>query len=286
MQRKFKDLRFKDNFMFAAAMQDAENCRLVLERVLEMEIDHVEPLVEHSIVYSPEFHGVRLDVYAKGGDGTHFNVEMQVEKEEIFKRSRYYHSSMDMNALDKGASYDKLPDSFVIFICDYDPFDKGFFKYTRNMGIREYPGFEYDDGTYTIFLNTKGTNEHEVSKELVEFLKYAGSDDGTFASDDYLVEKLNETVSSIKRDRSMEARFMTFEELQEKNFKKGFAEGKAEGKAEGISVLLKSRFSCDISDTENALHLITDINILEDLFLFAIKCHSIEEFNNELFKNI
>ena len=65
MQKKcLSDLTIKNNFMFGAVMINPENCRGLLERVLDMEIDHVEVSREKSMVYHPEYKGVRLDVYA------------------------------------------------------------------------------------------------------------------------------------------------------------------------------------------------------------------------------
>ena len=77
---------------------------------------------EKSIVYHPEYKGVRLDLYAEDENHTHYNVEMQVKKKAALgKRSRYYHSQMVMEALESGEDYETLPDTFVIFICDFDP---------------------------------------------------------------------------------------------------------------------------------------------------------------------
>ena len=52
--KTLQDLTIKDNFMFAAVMLDPENARLVLERILQMEIEKVEVIAEKSIVYNPE----------------------------------------------------------------------------------------------------------------------------------------------------------------------------------------------------------------------------------------
>ena len=74
MNKTLQDLTLKNSFMFAAVMTDAENCKALLERVLEIEIDHVVVDKEKSIVYHPEYKSVRLDVYAKDEEGSHFNV--------------------------------------------------------------------------------------------------------------------------------------------------------------------------------------------------------------------
>lgn len=47
-------------------------------------------------------------------------VMMQVETEHLGKRTRYYHSHMDMELLESGSDYELLPGNYVIFICDFD----------------------------------------------------------------------------------------------------------------------------------------------------------------------
>ena len=38
---------------------------------------------------------------------------------------------MDVSQLKPGEDYDTLPESYVIFICTFDPFGKGLYKYTK-----------------------------------------------------------------------------------------------------------------------------------------------------------
>ena len=58
--KRLKELTSKDNFMFGAVMMDEDNCKGLLERVLEIPIDRVDVSKEKSIVYHPEYKGVRL----------------------------------------------------------------------------------------------------------------------------------------------------------------------------------------------------------------------------------
>ena len=58
--KRLKELTIKDNFMFGAVMMDEDNCKGLLERVLEIPIDRVDVSKEKSIVYHPEYRGVRL----------------------------------------------------------------------------------------------------------------------------------------------------------------------------------------------------------------------------------
>ena len=107
-KKTLEELVFHDDFMFAAVMMDAENCRCFLERVLEIQIERVDISTEHGFFFNPECKSIRMDVFAKDENRTHYDIEMQlVKKDSLEKRSRYYHSQMDVEMLEKGKSYGK-----------------------------------------------------------------------------------------------------------------------------------------------------------------------------------
>ena len=132
---------------------------------------------EKSIIYHPEYKGVRLDVFAKDEHHTHYDVEMQAtRKPAIGKRARYYHSQIDMELLLCGEEYAKLPNSYVIFICDFDPFGKKKYRYTFASQCLEEQELNEQDGVVSIFLSTYGENEKEVPEGMVKFLKSVRAD--------------------------------------------------------------------------------------------------------------
>ena len=51
-KKTLEELVFHDDFMFAAVMMDAENCRCFLERVLEIQIERVEISTEHGFFFA------------------------------------------------------------------------------------------------------------------------------------------------------------------------------------------------------------------------------------------
>ena len=124
-KNSLQELTIKNNFMFAAVMMDPQNCQELLELILNIPISYVKVDTERSLVYDPRYRGIRMDVYVQDENNTRFDVEMQVRTDCIEKRSRYYHSHMDMDALRSGTEYELLPDSYVIFICDFDPVGAG-----------------------------------------------------------------------------------------------------------------------------------------------------------------
>jgi len=89
--------------------------------------DRIEyPEEQKSIDIAMDAKSVRLDVYVKDDKDTVYNIEMQTSPQSYLpKRSRYYQGMIDLNLIEKGELYDKLNTSYVIFICTFDPFNKG-----------------------------------------------------------------------------------------------------------------------------------------------------------------
>ena len=80
-QKRLQDLTIKDNFMFGAVMSIEENCIAFLEMVLGFPIEKVVVSKKRSMIYHPEYRGVRLDIYARDEKHTHYNVEMQARRQ-------------------------------------------------------------------------------------------------------------------------------------------------------------------------------------------------------------
>ena len=282
-KRRLQDLTIKDNFMFCAVMSEEENCIGFLEMVLGFPIAKIDVSYERNMVYHPEYKGIRLDVYAKDEANKHYNVEMQVRREiSIEKRARYYHSQMDMELLSEGISYEELPDTFVIFICDYDPFGKGLYYYTCRTKCEEDALLEYEDGCRTIYLSTKGKDEEKVPKSLVRFLKFVAADieqsDQDF-EDDY-VEQLQKSIHTVKESREMGERYMIFEEMMEEERRVGRIEGELQAKRDSIYELLEDVGV--ISDRlQREINALSDVEKLKELLKFAAKSASIEVFERE-----
>ena len=244
-KKTLQELTITDGFLFGAVMLDPENCRLLLERILEIPIDHVEVITEKNIIYHPEYKGVRLDVYAKDKKGTQFDVEMQIEKTPAGRRSRYYHSQMDMEMLTSGTTYDKLPDSYVIFICNYQPFKEygqTRYRYTFISQCQEDPDIDIDDGVHTIILSNKGTNDEEIPAELLSFLQFTNKalEESTEESEDLYIRRLQNSIRTIKADRAMGERYMLFQEMLNEEREEGKKEGIKEGQIKLCNTLIKN----------------------------------------------
>ena len=287
-RKTLQDLTIKDNFMFGAVMSVEENCKGFLEMVLGFPIARVVVSKEKSMIYHPEYKGVRLDIYAEDAKHTHYNVEMQVErKAALGKRSRYYQSQMDMELLLSGEDYSELPDTYVIFICDFDPFEEEKYRYTFKMNCKESGQTNLEDGRTIVFLNTHGKNESEVPKELVTFLRYVKADlaESEEAFDDPYVEQLQKFIRKVKRSREMEERFMIFEEMLKEEHAQGLEEGRREGLVEGCVSTLKEtlllflkKFGEVPNEISEQIQLQQETEVLKHWMKIAFQSETLDEF--------
>ena len=284
MKKQLKNLTIKDNFMFAAVMLDKDNCKEFLERALQIPIDHVEVSAEKNIVYHPEYKGVRLDVYAKDEKNTRYNVEMQVSTQNsLGLRSRYYQSQMDMEMLLSGSEYAELPNSYVIFICDFDPFNEQKYKYTFQMECKETANAELHDKRNIIFLSTKGRNDEEVSEKLIRFLKFVKADLKESQNDfqDTYVRKLQKFIKHIKQNREMEEKYMLFEELLKDEREVGRKEGVFKGMTDILFMFL-SKFGVLPDELQKKISKETDEEVLKNWIQTASQVTSLEEFISKM----
>ena len=282
-KKSLQELTIKNNFMFAAVMMDPQNCQELLELILNIPISYVKVDTERSLVYDPRYRGIRMDVYVQDENNTRFDVEMQVRTDCIEKRSRYYHSHMDMDALRSGTEYELLPDSYVIFICDFDPVGAGKYVYTEEKRYQEAPEYPVQDGHHTIFLNTRGKNREEVPAPLVRFLEFVKADPGESEKDfgDGFVRRLQESVRQVRASREMGERYMWLELALRDERIAGRAEGRAEGElfglAQGVLDLLQELGDVPEELRERILS-IRDVEELQKLLKIAARADSIDAF--------
>ena len=279
-QKRLQDLTIKDNFMFGAVMSIEENCIAFLEMVLGFPIEKVVVSKERSMIYHPEYRGVRLDIYARDEKHTHYNVEMQARRQaDLGKRSRYYHSQIDVECLEKGLPYEELPNTFVIFICDFDPFGCGLYYYSFQNECQEDTRAKLCDGNKTIFLSTKGKNKEQMPQSLVKFLKFVEADlaESEEDFDDELVRQFQPSIRKIKTSREMGERYMLFEELLKEERQEGLAQGRQENAREYILEVLADKGEVPAALKESLCEVDSEEE-LKRLFKLAAKVESTEAF--------
>ena len=206
---KWNKLTLRNNFMFRLVMEKQELCKKLIECILGIKIKSISYMEhEKSFEANLKSKGIRLDLFVIDEDGVAYDIEMQMDnsyKEFLGRRTRYYISTMDNNALKKGERYSQLRKSYVIFICTFDPFGRGLAKYTFNAICNEDHSLVLDDGVTRVFINTEG-DRHRISKELASLIGYISTGEVT---DDY-TQDLDEEVRVLRNDDGRERDYMTY----------------------------------------------------------------------------
>ena len=115
--KSVKELNLEDDFLFAKVMTDESICKIVLEKILAIEIKEIKMPEEQKVInILSENKGIRLDIYVNDDQNMVYNIEMQKGRDtELAKRSRYYQGNIDINMITKGSKYFELHKSFIIF---------------------------------------------------------------------------------------------------------------------------------------------------------------------------
>jgi predicted transposase/invertase (TIGR01784 family) len=216
-------------------MADTKICKMVLETILKINIEKVELLVEQNTIQNlPASKGVRLDVYVKDDKGTVFVCEMQTGKgKELPKRTRYYQGNIDLDLLSKGERYADLKQSYIIFICTFDPFGQNRYCYTFEETCTEDKNLLLGDETKKIFLNTKGSIG-ETDTSLRDFLGYVEDSTPEYANTvtSDLVKAIHEKITLIKENKDMEAAYMKTLLWEQETRDEAWQQGRQEGRQE------------------------------------------------------
>ena len=238
-----EQLEFTDDYMFGYVMRNPEICKELLERLLKIKIERLEyPELQKSISPYYEAKGVRLDVYVKGSDKV-FDIEIQNNSGiSLPKRMRYYQSMVDMDNLLKGQDYSELKESFIIFICNFDPFHQDLPCYTfKNICIQD-KNLELCDETTKIIFNSSAYNK-EKNLELSAFLKYINT---KIPTNDF-TKKLNILVEESKINNKFRNDYLAMN-LHDRDIRWiALAEGRKEGAEQKAIETAKKLISMGLS---------------------------------------
>ena len=236
---KWSKLTLRNNFMFRLVMEKQELCKKLIECILGIKIKSISYMEhEKSFEANLKSKGIRLDLFVIDEDGVAYDIEMQMDnsyKEFLGRRTRYYVSTMDNNALKKGERYSQLRKSYVIFICTFDPFGRGLAKYTFNAICNEDHSLVLDDGVTRVFINTEG-DRHRISKELASLIGYISTGEVT---DDY-TKDLDEEVRTLRNDDGRERDYMTYMQTIMEHEDMAYSRGITQGISQGISQASKA----------------------------------------------
>ena len=158
-----------DDFLTKCFEGDTASIELVLWIVLEKPDLKVLDVRTQVFVENLLNRSVRLDVLATDSTGAKLNVEVQrSDKGAGRKRARYNSSMMDANLLKKGEDFDKLPETWVIFITENDVMGKGLPLYPIERCFLG-TGERFEDGSHILYVNGAYRGDTPIGKLMHDF---------------------------------------------------------------------------------------------------------------------
>ena len=234
---KWNSLTITDDFIFGRVFSDREKCRKLIELLLGIRVRSLEiPQAQKSVKTSILSRGVRFDVYAEDEERV-FDIEIQtVNRHNWELRTRYYQSKMDSNLISQGQDFRDLKETYVIFLCCFDPIGFTDCRYETVHVLKNHTDYVVDDKRHILLYNI---NEYLKSddKELRDFLEYMAT--GRAASD--FSREVQDVVDRAKTDDVLRSGYMTLEmeiksrcrDAMDAGRREGIEQGRNEGIAEG-----------------------------------------------------
>jgi len=224
-------------FVFKSVFgDDPELCRELIEVSLNMRVKSVEVVQpEREIDVHVDRRAGRLDLFVVDNDGRHYDIEVQAQRRHNeWLRARHYQALMDVSQLRKGTEVNKLRDSIVVFVCDFDPVGAGWRVYDcRTVCLQT--GEAVADGRRLVLLNAHGTMG-EVSSSLDAFLRFVGGED---VQGDPFVDRLNAIIDEKVADREWMENYMDYYDELEAEKEAARRDGRAEGLVEAAAKMVR-----------------------------------------------
>lgn len=163
-RKVLKELTIMSDVFMRNVFKKQECTEYVLQVIMKEKNLHVIDQVLQKDYKNLQGRSATLDCVATDSTGKLFNAEIQQENEGASpKRARYHSGLMDMNILDPGQDFDKLPESYVIFITRNDPLGYGLPIYHIDRKISEVSE-NFQDKAHIIYVSSNIQDDSELGR--------------------------------------------------------------------------------------------------------------------------
>ena len=227
-KEKIKNYTIMDDIFMRNVFKKKECVEYILQVVMSKKelqvIDHVLQKDYKNL----QGRSAVLDCVAKDEINSQFNIEIQGENEGASpKRARYHSGLLDMNTLNPGEPFEKLTETYVIFITRNDilGYNRPICHINRKVEEENEP---FEDREHIIYVNSKKQEDTTELGRLMHDLHCKNAKDMYSDILSSRVYELKETEKGVKEMcKDMEE---IYSEGMEKGRESGFEEG-AEKKA-------------------------------------------------------
>lgn len=192
-----KNLTVMSDILARNVFKDRKACEYVLRIIMD---DEELTVLDNEVQMDfKNMHGrsTVLDCVAKNGNGQIFNVEIQQDNEGAHpKRARYHLGMLDGNVLDPGEFFDKLPETYVIFVTQNDTLGYGLPIAHIDRMIKE-NGKAFGDEAHFIYVDSSKDDGGKLGKLMHDFRVKEAKDMQAGALQDR-VRELKETEKGVE----------------------------------------------------------------------------------------
>ena len=165
---KYKGIIKNFTLMSDIFMRNVFKKRECLEYVLQVIMEKQDLYVIDQVIQKDyknlQGRSAVMDCVARDSTGKQFDVEIQQDNEGASpKRARYHSGLMDMNTLNPGQDFEKLPESYVIFITRDDILGYGLPIYHIDRQIKEL-NEAFQDEAHIIYVNSRKQDDTELGR--------------------------------------------------------------------------------------------------------------------------
>lgn len=211
-----------DEFMTECFRDNKPAVRLVLRIILGKPDLEVTEVKVQELVGNLGKRSLYVDVLARD-KGKLYNIEIQrSDAGAIPRRARYHGSALDAAELDKGAMFEDLPETYVIFITENDIYEHDLPIYRVERTIME-TGESFNDGLHIIYVNGKYRGNDAMGKLMKDF--------SCTSAGEMHYNELAERVRYLKEDKDGEHVMVSrvVEQYGDEREARGLEKGRAEG---------------------------------------------------------
>ena len=257
--KHWEDLDITDDFIFSRVMRNKKLCRTLLEMILKVKIGRIKFLTSHhAIQIDPNAKGIIMDVYLRDENKV-INVEMQASNHgDLPRRARYYQAAADIDTTPKGSEYSDLKQNYVIFICTFDPFNRGKPLYRfQNICLEDDEPIFLNDDTEKLFLNTAAKALDSLDGDLRLFYDYVRER----TAQTTFTKELDNSISKLKQEKEERSMYLTYTSRMMECRRDGYEEGLHTGREEGAyqKALETAKTMISIGLPEEQIQLCTNL---------------------------
>ena len=164
-----KDLTLMSDSFMRAVLKNSECTEEVLRTILSKKQLRVISQTLQADYKNLQGRSAILDCVAVDREHNLYNVEIQQKREGASpKRARYHSGLLDMNLLEPGEAYQKLPNSYVIFITETDALGYHLPIYHISRKIQE-NGRDFPDCAHIIYVDSKNQEDTALGRLMHDF---------------------------------------------------------------------------------------------------------------------